>query len=372
LLIVGPLPPPVGGATVYVQALVAELTRRAIVPVVVDTSPRSCRKKTQLARWETLARGVRILRHYLQELGRCDAVIVCFTNALLLTLGCPLVLAARVRRTPVYLKPFGADLGTSISAHGAIMRAYLTTILRAATGVLAETRQLQAELIALRCTNTGYVPNHRPALAGSLAKRSRGELQLISLSQIMHEKGPFLLLDALQRLAAEGQLDVRCDFYGPVLNEDRSEFFERLAVTPGARYCGVVEPGNASMQMTAYDALAFPTAFVGEGHPGVIIEAMQAGLPIISTRHRAIPELVTDGENGLLIPVGDCDALVAAIRRLALDRAATERMGRASQRRAKDFCSDVVVSQLLTLLFHDARSLVGNRRAGQPIESRSR
>jgi len=355
LLVVGPLPPPIGGGSVSVQVLLEELSHRAVVPVVVNTSPRSYRKKTQLARLETLERGARILWKYLREIRRCDAVIVYATNTLLLTLGYLFVLAARAWGKPIYLKPLGADLGSFIEARRAPLRGHLITVLQAATGVLAQTHQLQDELRALSCTNIYYVPGYRPPLTDCLSKRDGAGLHLVFVSQIVREKGPFLLLDAMRRLAAEAETDVRCDFYGPVLAEDRTAFFERLAATPGVEYCGLVQAGGASLLMTAYDALAFPTSYGGEGHPGVIIEAMQAGLPIISTHHRAIAELVEDGENGLLVPRGDCDALTAAIRRLAFDRPLREHMGRASQHRAKAFSSDVVIPQLLAMIFRDGR-----------------
>jgi colanic acid/amylovoran/stewartan biosynthesis glycosyltransferase WcaL/AmsK/CpsK len=53
-----------------------------------------------------------------------------------------------------------------------------------------------------------------------------------------------------------------------------------------------------------------------EGIPVVIMEAMAAGVPVIATRHAGIPELVVDGESGLLVPERDGPALAAALGRL--------------------------------------------------------
>lgn len=61
-----------------------------------------------------------------------------------------------------------------------------------------------------------------------------------------------------------------------------------------------------------------------EGIPVAIMEAMACGLPVVSTRHSGIPELVRDGVTGLLVPERDADALGGALRRLAL---APERWG---------------------------------------------
>ncbi len=65
-----------------------------------------------------------------------------------------------------------------------------------------------------------------------------------------------------------------------------------------------------------------------EGIPVVIMEAMAAGLPVVSTRHSGIPELVEDGVTGLLVPERDPEALAQALRRLVLDAPGWPEMGR--------------------------------------------
>ncbi len=374
LLIVGPLPPPVGGGTVSVQVLLETLAQRSdIASAVVNTSPRSYRKRTSLARLETLERAARILGDYLKKIRYSDAVIVYSTNGLLLALGYPLAIVARACGTPIYLKPLGGDLGRYVSGHNLLARRYLTLILRSYTGVFAQTQQLHGELLDLSCFNSHYLPGYRQPPLALLPKHDGPGLRLVFLSQIVREKGPFLLLDAVQQIAREGEINVSCDFFGPVLADDRTEFFDRVAVTPGARYCGVVEAGKGSMLMSAYDALAFPTFYAGEGHPGVIIEAMQAGLPIITSRHGAIVELVLDGDNGFLVPVNDSEALVAAIRRLALNQPLRERMAASSLERSKAYSTDTVIPNLLALIFGSEGGSVdaGCRSSGSAVPWKS-
>jgi len=77
----------------------------------------------------------------------------------------------------------------------------------------------------------------------------------------------------------------------------------------------------------------FTHASESEGMPNVILEAAAAGLPIVATPAGGTPEAVTDGETGLLVPIGDEDALAWGLRRLVLDPALPKRLGAAGRER---------------------------------------
>jgi len=68
-----------------------------------------------------------------------------------------------------------------------------------------------------------------------------------------------------------------------------------------------------------------------EGFPNVIVEAMAAGRPVVSTRVGGVPEVVEDGVTGLLVPPRDQQALVAALDRVLTDAALAERIGTAAR-----------------------------------------
>jgi glycosyltransferase involved in cell wall biosynthesis len=77
----------------------------------------------------------------------------------------------------------------------------------------------------------------------------------------------------------------------------------------------------------------FVMSSLWEGLGLVFLEAMSAGLPVVSTRVSAIPEVVVDGETGLLVPPSDARALAAAMRALASDPARRAKLGRAGRAR---------------------------------------
>ena len=73
--------------------------------------------------------------------------------------------------------------------------------------------------------------------------------------------------------------------------------------------------------------------------PTVIMEAMAAGLPIVSTRIGGIPEMVVENETGFLVQPEDAMALVGAIEKVTNDRSLGQRLGQAGYERAQKLFS---------------------------------
>jgi len=83
--------------------------------------------------------------------------------------------------------------------------------------------------------------------------------------------------------------------------------------------------------MAGLDVLLMPS--LREGFGLSMLEAMGQGVPIIGSAVSAIPEVIADGETGLLCPARDVDALAAAMAKLLTDPALRERMGAAGRAR---------------------------------------
>ncbi len=96
------------------------------------------------------------------------------------------------------------------------------------------------------------------------------------------------------------------------------------------------------------DVVALPSWT--EGLPMVLLEAMAAGRPVVATRVGGTPELVTDGETGLLVPPRHPTALAAALRRVLEDRALAKRLAEAGRRRVEErFSLDAMNRRILEL-----------------------
>jgi len=87
--------------------------------------------------------------------------------------------------------------------------------------------------------------------------------------------------------------------------------------------------------MSACDIFVLNSTY--EGLPHVVLEAMALGLPVVATAVGGTPEVVKDGENGLLIPPGDGNAIVKALRRLCDDQFLHRHLSRGTYNSVTDF-----------------------------------
>jgi glycosyltransferase involved in cell wall biosynthesis len=117
---------------------------------------------------------------------------------------------------------------------------------------------------------------------------------------------------------------------------------ERLGIAARVHFLG--RRDDVPELLAASDVFAL--ASLWEGNPLSVMEAMAAGLPVVSSRVGAIDELVTDGENGLLVAPGDAPALADALDRLAGDAAMRRAFGVSARRRAQlDFDHRVMTTR---------------------------
>jgi len=179
--------------------------------------------------------------------------------------------------------------------------------------------------------------------APPLPKRSTaagGPFTALFLGNLIREKGVFVLLEAAAKVLA-AHPDARFVFAGdwPVPG-DRVEAEQKIrewGIEGNVSFTGVVWGERKWQLLVDADALVFPSYYYMEVHPLVVVEAMQAGLPVISTKWAAIPEMVHDGVNGLLATPRDADDLAEKMLRLIGDPSLRQKMSQANQRRFNEF-----------------------------------
>ncbi|MHB8617995.1 MAG: glycosyltransferase family 4 protein [Chloroflexota bacterium] len=161
--------------------------------------------------------------------------------------------------------------------------------------------------------------------------------RIVSVGRLVPKKGFADLLRALELLAAEGR-DFRCDIYGGGPLHDELEDQVRRAGLQAR--VGLHGPRMQDDILHAYRRAAlFVLAPVvtadgdRDGIPNVLVEAMACEVPVVSTRISGIPELVQDGQEGMLVDPHDPRGLAAAIRRLLDQPELAACLGQAARRK---------------------------------------
>ena len=110
--------------------------------------------------------------------------------------------------------------------------------------------------------------------------------------------------------------------------------------------------GTAKARACA-DADLFVLPSYSEGLSVAVCEALRAGLPVITTRVGALPEVVREGVGGCLVSPGEVAALRDALRRLLGDSALRTRMGEANRQVAADWFDEERMAAAYVRIFRD-------------------
>ncbi|WP_281018734.1 MULTISPECIES: glycosyltransferase family 4 protein [unclassified Minwuia] len=155
-------------------------------------------------------------------------------------------------------------------------------------------------------------------------------------------KGAYVLIEALQR---PDMADIAAELHLAAIIEPLESQFATAALPQRITREGYLAHADLLQRMRSGDVFLMPS--YGEGFPNSLLEAMAAGLAPVVTPVGAVPEIVTDGKDGLVIPAGDADALAGAIRRLVDDPALRLQLARSAQERVRQtFVAEVVLERL--------------------------
>ena len=249
-------------------------------------------------------------------------------------------LAARLTRTPIVVKltgdpaferlhargAVGGDVDTFQAAGGGlgtrVLRGLRDDVVRRAVHVYTPSAYL-AELAitwGARSDRVSVLPNPGPSeLPSSTREELRGRLGL---------DGPTLAFAG--RLTAQKSLDVlvrgtrvsaracRSSIAGD--GDERAPtaaLVDRLGLAGRVRLLGPLDRSGVLELFAAADAAVLSSSW--ENFPHSVVEALAVGTPVIATRVGGVPEVVVDGENGLLVPPGDPTALADAVKRYFAD-----------------------------------------------------
>lgn len=351
-----------GGAERVIVGILRRLSREKFLPVLLvlenkgvyrsevpgDVRVLDCGRYGAGGRWLWIRNFVRIVR---QENPHVIVSFLWFSNLLALVcrflsgVGCRLILSER--STIV-----GSREGVLTEA---VRRSTIRMLYRFADRVVPNSEGLRRQL-----TGSYGLPDrkvtvvHNPLDVEAIVAQGWNDLgapdghsgvpTVVGMGRLSREKG----FDLLIRAVAEVRTPARLVLIGEGPQEKSlRELAARLGITDRVVFTGFLRNPYASLARA--ELFVLPSRY--EGFPNGLVEAMSLGRACVATRCPTGPEeIVTDGVDGLLVPVEDPAALAAAIDRLLEDPALRERLGCAARERVRAYDAPGIVRRFEDLI----------------------
>lgn len=177
---------------------------------------------------------------------------------------------------------------------------------------------------------TGHIMSTPAGPFGPSDNMDSREIEIICTSRLAAYKGIDILLHAFA-MAIEREPKLRLTLAGSGhLAAELKMLARELGIHRSVRFLGAVPPNEIFAALRHADIAVLPSR--SEGLPLALLEAMSCARPIIATRAGGMPEVIDNGENGLLVSIEDADALADALILLAGDAGLRDRLGAAALR----------------------------------------
>lgn len=370
VVVSGIWPPDPGGPASHAPALAEFLHGRGHAVEVVTTAEAAPASREYPVLWVSRRSAFRHIRCALLVRKRARGSDVVYATSMIRRAA----LGARLARRPLVVKLVSDEVferaarsgryeGTldQFQHVGGVRTRFLRTArnaaLRSARHVFSPSAYLRDVALewGLDPTQLSVLPNSAPELP---AVPSRGELRhkLQLDGQVLAfagRLGPQKALGmALAAVAAVPDVTLVIAGDGP----DRAALERQareLGLETRVRFLGSVSREQVLRLFRAADASVLSSAW--ENFPHTVVEALAVGCPVIATAVGGVPEVIREGENGLLVPANDVPALAAAIRRFFDDEALRQRLAAAAPESVAGYTEEAMFTRIEDELARAAR-----------------
>lgn len=266
----------------------------------------------------------------------------------------PLVLGARLLGHGTVVLWHGSDPGSagkSVRSPFAVGSALLA---RCADAVLVlSSAELTRWREALPRARFFQVSNPYVARMSSAARGDDGACDILFVGRLMRAKGVFELLEAFARLRARHPCTLTIVGDGPDA-QAVAEWVADRHLTAEVLMPGYLEEPDLRQRYASADVFVLPS--FAEGFPTVLSEAMDAGLPVVTTACGGMADHLEEGVNCLFVRAGDAVELEDAIDMLLQSPALRASMSAANRLKVRSFAPEVVVRQYVRALEYVTRA----------------
>lgn len=340
VLMLGPVPPPYGGIASVMEAIMnSELSKE----YSFDVFERSAFSATLSKFKRNLFRVKRFIKFFQRcRLGKYDFVHIHSADPVFMG-TIVFMLLARICRNRILLHMHGTDWEDFYSKNSQLTKLLIKLGLKLPTYIVV-LYSLWADNIKKLCPNArlfvvrNLVHRSRPPDANKLIElRENLSLEdnsfvVLTVGTVGHRKGSFDILKAVPQVI-KSKPSVRFVFVGGEEQTGEMDQLKKILqeeeLGKWIKLVGEIRREDIPKFMAIADVFLLPSYI--EGMPMAIIEAMQVGLPVISTRVGGIPEMVEDGKSGILINPGAPSEIANAVLYLMQDPEIRQKFGQRSK-----------------------------------------
>lgn len=366
ILVVGPTPPPFTGMSVVTEMLLNSSLKDKFKIVHLDTVDR--REISNMGKFD-LVNFFLALKHFVRFLYLCirnkpDLIYLPISQNFFGYIRDFLLLApCLIFKMKIVIHLHGGYFRNFYERSHVLLRKNIHFVLQRISAVIVLGECLRDIFRGLVSEEKIFVvPNGvDDCFTDKLTKPCDNTFKIIFLSNFIREKGIFNTLKVIFPIISQYK-NIKFIFAGEWCSKrDKIEadmIIESTNIKENIEFMGRVGGMVKKELLSSADLFILPTFYPLEGQPLVILEAMSAGLPIITTNKGAISETVENEKNGVLIDVSDDKELLESIKRFISNRKLCIEMGtRNRQIYLQRYTKDIFIDNLLTVLTkvgHDA------------------
>jgi colanic acid/amylovoran biosynthesis glycosyltransferase len=280
--------------------------------------------------WETDSAYFRAVRRV-----RADVILAEYGTA-----GVEVLRAAQESGVPLVVHFHGFDASRQDILERLALRYHM--MCRCAAAVVVVSREMRGQLLRLGCPGDKVIYNPCGVDCDQFggAEPANSDVRFLAVGRMVEKKAPYLTLMAFARVLSDvpdATLTMIGD-EGGLLGVCR-DLAVALRIDHAVRFLG--EQTHDVVRQEMRQARAFVQHSIrasdgdSEGTPVAILEAGASGLPVIATRHAGIPDVVLDGETGLLVDERDVSGMADCMLRLARDARVAAQLGQQATRRIR-------------------------------------